>query len=179
MNIIVSIAILSGVVLLASLWAWFVLWHELFVDKYRQRLFKTRDELFDKAQNEEIPFDSEEYRGLRELLNGMIRFAHTLTPFSLLLIAVLRNRLFPLAENHFADPRIKLASENYPSIHEFVSYNSAFLTIGYFVRSSMVLRVVFQILLLSKITQARLAKRIEPLMDEVGAAGKIEPKLAA
>ncbi|MGA7695542.1 MAG: hypothetical protein WCA76_10960, partial [Candidatus Sulfotelmatobacter sp.] len=65
---------------LFALWfLYFFCWREHRIDTYRQRLFGVRDNLFDYAASEAIRFDDPAYTTLRDLSNGLIRFAHTLT----------------------------------------------------------------------------------------------------
>jgi len=68
------------VVGLFALWfLYFFCWHEHRIDAYRQRLFGVRDDLFDYAASGAIRFDDPAYTTLRDLSNGLIRFAHRLT----------------------------------------------------------------------------------------------------
>ena len=68
------------VVGLFALWClYFFCWHEHRIDTYRQRLFGVRDDLFDFAASGGIKFDDPAYTTLRDLSNGLIRFAHRLT----------------------------------------------------------------------------------------------------
>lgn len=46
-------------------------WQSLMVDITRQHLFQIRDEVFDKAADGAIAFDSPEYVAVRGLLNGL------------------------------------------------------------------------------------------------------------
>jgi len=60
---------------------WFFIWKRFALDWFRQKLFDIRDELFDSvAEIESKYFNSYSYKIFREVLNGTIRFAHTLTP---------------------------------------------------------------------------------------------------
>jgi hypothetical protein len=76
-------AIVSALHLMISLFAlWFLYffcWREHRIDTYRQRLFAIRDELFDYAASGAIKFDDPAYTTLRDLSNGLIRFAHRMT----------------------------------------------------------------------------------------------------
>ena len=65
---------------LFALWfLYFFCWREHRVDTYRQRLFAVRDDLFDYAASGAVGFDDPAYTTLRDLSNGLIRFAHRLT----------------------------------------------------------------------------------------------------
>lgn len=59
-------------------WVW-IEYKKFTIDKTRQRLFVIRDELFMKAANAEVSFDSEAYKLTRNLLNGAIRYTERLT----------------------------------------------------------------------------------------------------
>lgn len=74
-NIIVQ-SILSLLVLVVIV---FALWPNQRVDLFRQQMFALRDELFDYAMNGHIAFDSPAYQLLRNLMNGIIRYAHNLS----------------------------------------------------------------------------------------------------
>lgn len=54
-------------------------WQRLVVDIIRQQLFEIRDTAFDFAAKGEVEFNSGEYIFFRELINSMIRNAHTAT----------------------------------------------------------------------------------------------------
>ena len=56
-------------------------WQSLVTEYSRQRLFEIRDRLFDLAYRnpETFGFQSEEYKLLRNSINGSIRFCHSLT----------------------------------------------------------------------------------------------------
>ena len=69
-----ALHILLGLVLLI----WFIYgpWQALVCDGVRQRLFESRDELFDLAMAGEISFDDPAYKFARNRINAHIRFAH-------------------------------------------------------------------------------------------------------
>jgi len=54
-------------------------WRPYRIDNLRQRLFELRDELFLAAADGELSFDDSAYQILRDRLNAVIRFAHTVT----------------------------------------------------------------------------------------------------
>ena len=62
--------------LLAIWFLYFYCWREHRMDTFRQNLFALRDELFDFAKSGEIAFDDPAYGTLRNVANGMIRYAH-------------------------------------------------------------------------------------------------------
>lgn len=71
-NLHLFIAVISLVFL------WFC-WRSYRVDALRETLFAIRQELFDFAATEGVPFDHKAYTLLRWRLNGMIRFAHRIS----------------------------------------------------------------------------------------------------
>jgi hypothetical protein len=77
-----------GVSLFALWLLYFIAWREHRLDAFRQRLFAVRDELFDFALAGEIAFDDSAYITLRNLANGMIRYAHRLN-FSRVLVLLI------------------------------------------------------------------------------------------
>ncbi len=171
MNIFVFIALFSGLLFILIFWAWFVPWKNLFVDEYRQQLFAVRDELFNMAFRGEIPFDSEEYLCLRELLNGTIRFAHAMSPFTLTFLLVYRDKILPDTEYGYADPRVKLALENYPETFDYVVSTSASLTIDHLSRSSLLTKALFFALRFTRWSKNQAVKKMKLRMGEVGIAG--------
>ena len=81
--------IISGFVFAVGLWwLYFIEYRTYRVDLTRQRLFKMRDDLFKKAEEGIVPFDSKAYGIARTTLNGMIRFAHDLSFLRVLIILI-------------------------------------------------------------------------------------------
>jgi hypothetical protein len=65
---------------LILLWLLFFFgWRPYRIDNVREKLFQLRNELFLLAADGAISFDDPAYRMLRERLNAVIRFAHTIT----------------------------------------------------------------------------------------------------
>lgn len=62
-------------------------------DLLRLQLFKLRDHLFLFAHDHGVPFNHPAYTRTRRLLNGMIRYAHRLSLFSLIVFYLMRDRL--------------------------------------------------------------------------------------
>jgi hypothetical protein len=54
---------------------YFVCWREHRVDAFRQHMFSLRDDLFDYAQSGAVSLNPA-YTPLRNVANGMIRYAH-------------------------------------------------------------------------------------------------------
>ena len=91
-------------------------------DRYREDLFTLRDALFDYMWENRVPFDLPAYRLTRQLLNGAIRAADSVSLWSLLLVAVFvrrqqwhEDRLSvaldaipdPALRSHFRDVRVQ------------------------------------------------------------------------
>lgn len=74
----------GGLLLIALVIGLFYLRADYEVDAFRQEMFKLRDEIFDYAASGHISFDHPAYVQLRDLANGLIRFAHRLTLWRIL-----------------------------------------------------------------------------------------------
>lgn len=70
-------------------------------DLLRQRIFNARDDLFLSAADGNIPFDSDAYIMTRETLNGMLRYAHSLSVMDIVFAAIFRKLV---KTNHQLDP---------------------------------------------------------------------------
>jgi len=92
-----SIAVQSILSLIVLAFIVCKLWPEQRVDLFRQQMFALRDELFDFAADGKVGFEEPAYRQLRALMNGLIRYAHNITPFRTLL-AYLRWKTLTLQE---------------------------------------------------------------------------------
>lgn len=78
---------LISLLLLTILIFW--LYRDYRIDKFRQKMFKLRDEFFDDALKNDIPFDSAAYGMMRSTINGFIRFAHRINlPQTVLFILI-------------------------------------------------------------------------------------------
>ncbi len=85
MEVFVPIIIFYIIVMaLWVLYAW--LYQQYRIDKTRQELFALRDDLFDFAAAGNIPFNHPSYTLLRTTINGMIRFCHRLSLFTVILM---------------------------------------------------------------------------------------------
>ncbi len=78
--------------LAALSFAYFYMYGRTKVDRYREDLFSLRDGLFDAMWKNGSRFDLPAYRLLRQLLNGAVRTADTLTPLSFLQFALVALR---------------------------------------------------------------------------------------
>ena len=72
-------AIISSISLALLTYLVFFAYQSYRVDKLRQDLFSLRDDLFDEALDGHIAFDDKGYQVTRQLINGLVRFAHELT----------------------------------------------------------------------------------------------------
>lgn len=78
---------LISLLFLSILFFW--LYRDYRVDKFRQEMFKLRDNLFDEAERNGIQFDSAAYGMIRSTINGFIRFAHRINlPQAMLFILI-------------------------------------------------------------------------------------------
>ncbi len=67
-------------------------WQWICTDIARQAMFKERDKLFDMARVGDLDFTSSEYREIRDGVNSMIRFAHSLTWVRMIVFARFSDR---------------------------------------------------------------------------------------
>lgn len=74
---------IAGLLILWALWSFGL--RPALIDRFRQRVFEVRDDMFDYAAAGNLPFDHPAYGTIRTLMNGYIRFAHRID-FSLILI---------------------------------------------------------------------------------------------
>jgi hypothetical protein len=87
------IYLLSWVGGACSLWfLWSLGIKRLVLDRFRERLFELRFELFCLGMSGELPFDSETYRTLETLICGLLRFAHRITLLTYLFSRIERER---------------------------------------------------------------------------------------
>lgn len=67
----------------------------------RNQLFSLRDELFELGKSGQLAFDSQGYRAARQMINGMIRYAHDLSLTQLMCtwtIKTVRKQKMPASE---------------------------------------------------------------------------------
>lgn len=67
----------------------FWLYQDYRVDSFRQKMFHLRDDLFDEARKNNLPFDSDAYGILRSTINGAIRFGHKLSLWQMITFLLL------------------------------------------------------------------------------------------
>lgn len=91
----ISVVIYSSLGLVALWFMIFVCWRQYTIDRFRQKLFDLRADLFDYALTGEVSFNAHEYIRLRNVLNSMIRFAHEVS-FVRLAGAVVWERFNPV-----------------------------------------------------------------------------------
>jgi hypothetical protein len=83
------VLLLSWVIALCVLWfLWSFGIKRLLLDGFRERLFELRFELFRLGVSGEVPFESDTYRSLEILINGLLRFAHRITFLTYLLSVI-------------------------------------------------------------------------------------------
>jgi hypothetical protein len=80
---------------LVALWLTLGCYRSATTDKFRQNLFALRAELFDYARGDAVRFDNGSYLRLRNLLNSMIRFAHSVS-FVRLAVAIVWENFSPV-----------------------------------------------------------------------------------
>lgn len=85
MNLLLITLVITAVAMVML--AWYVVFIEYprsAIDATRNQLFDIRDRLFELARSGTISFDNRGYKAARELLNGMIRYAHDVSAIHLL-----------------------------------------------------------------------------------------------
>lgn len=82
----------TGVGLIAIIWLYFWLVRQCRVDTLRCRLFQLRDDLFDLAAEDKLDFGHPAYVSLRGQINDLLRFAHRITFWDLMVISVVATR---------------------------------------------------------------------------------------
>ncbi len=70
---------------LVGIWFLFILHRKYSIDRFREEMFRLRDEVFNYAESGEIDFNSQAYGLLRTAANGFIRFAHKLSVLQMIL----------------------------------------------------------------------------------------------
>lgn len=71
-----TIVILNLICISALFWLFDIQYRQYRIDLLRSQLFRLRDDLFDAADRGVIAFDDPAYTMTRQMMNGMIRFAH-------------------------------------------------------------------------------------------------------
>lgn len=79
LNMFLSAISLSGI------WLLFILHRRYSIDRFREEMFRLRDEVFNYAQSGEMDFNCDAYGLLRTAANGFIRFAHKLSVLQMVL----------------------------------------------------------------------------------------------
>lgn len=119
------------------------LWREYRIERFRQRIFQIRDELFDFAADGHLTFDDPAYGALRSSMNSMIRFAHRMSLSHAVGLTVARHfcpspslerfakdRLRPLMElpeGPARDKLLKLHTRALVEVFTFVSFSPLLL----------------------------------------------------
>ncbi|ATS50777.1 hypothetical protein XAP3CFBP6996_005525 [Xanthomonas citri pv. fuscans CFBP 6996] len=71
-------------------WVWTREYPDSAVALARDELFKLRAELFELAAQREISFESRGYQAARQMLNGLIRYAHDMSLTQMLVVTFMR-----------------------------------------------------------------------------------------
>lgn len=67
----------------------FILYKDLAINIFRQKMFQLRDELFDEAAKGLVEFNHPAYVVLRNTMNGFLRFGHKISLFEVLVTGVI------------------------------------------------------------------------------------------
>jgi hypothetical protein len=76
----------------AALLIWSLGIKRLILDKFRQRVFELRFELFTLGMNGELSYDDPAYRSYEVLLCGLLRYAHRISALTYFVSVIERNR---------------------------------------------------------------------------------------
>jgi hypothetical protein len=150
-----------------TLWFYFV--KEYRVEAFRERLFSIRDELFLFAADGNVAFDNPAYTDLRDLINGMLRFAHRISFLTLLTFARCSS---PVAEG--ANPYLRwkeLLLTLDPSVRERLEHTHRGLVTAYMkqlVEGSVVVFPMAMMLFAGLYVRAHLKRFFSP--KETGSA---------
>ena len=110
------------------------LWKNAFLESYRQKLFKIRDQFFIDALESDLDFNSEAYGFIRTLLNGHIRYAEHMSlwrmiEFSLFVRLVGSDNFFGTSDGNITS-NLKVVKENLTS-HQNEIIDSTFSALEY------------------------------------------------
>ncbi len=98
-----ALFILQAVSIGLMLYLFFGLYREYRTDRLRHRLFRIRDEFFDRVSAGEIDFNNSAYGITRIMMNGMIRFAHEMSFFRILTIYLISKLHGPASDAGYGD----------------------------------------------------------------------------
>ncbi len=112
-----SIVLINVALIFGIWWLYFIEHRGYLTDLTRQRLFKTRDKLFDQAAKGLVPIDSRAYKMTRTTLNGMIRFTHELSllRFFIIVFSYLSKQDKAVIKKYEAEKADSLASLSKPA----------------------------------------------------------------
>ncbi len=111
----IAIILRSLFAILAMIFLWQACIRRYLLDSFRQRLFEIRDNLFDYALENKIPFSIDVYVRLRMAINARIRYAHRITLIDLLGGLIFANKMRPVVEeeeNKFKNGLAQLSEEH-------------------------------------------------------------------
>lgn len=120
-----SVAFLHLTINALVLWfVWHVPWRSSCQERYRQKLFEVRDELFDFARSGGISFNDPAYIALRANINGLIRFSHIMGVTRLAMFVIFKRyigevpKLHPTLTSAIAQVKGKAAKEKLTEIED-------------------------------------------------------------
>lgn len=113
MNEYLFLTSLISLLLIGILVFW--LYRDYRIDKFRQNMFKLRDDFFDDSSKQGISFDSSAYGMMRSTMNGFIRFAHRMNFLEALLFVFMFRKK---ESQHIGDLFYERLEENKKSLNE-------------------------------------------------------------
>lgn len=172
MTILTVYFVVFVTLIVALVFLWLNAFRHLFLEQYRQRLFRIRDDLFNAAHSGEISFDDPGYHALRYMINGMVRYAHKTSATSFALMYFWPRFVFGTEDIYkFSDPDLERVAEQHPELYRELSNKIAVATIEHFINCSLFLRVCVWVLWRRQRIISRAANRIQPMVDDVGLTG--------
>ena len=135
--------------LVIAIWWLYVFAHKDFmIDKTRQRLFETRDMLFDHAMEGRISFDDDAYPLVRDTLNGMIRFTHNISLIRFFIISFVCKDIDRALSNKYAK-ELKSAfeklSKEKQEIYKTILSEAHLIVVVHLISTSLILFIIFGI----------------------------------
>lgn len=139
--------LMSGLLLVALWWLYFVEYKRYRCDRTRQELFTIRDELFMKAASGLIPFNSPAYCITRSTLNGMIRFTHELGIMKTVMIYFINKRYESADTNRYVS-KLNAAVNELPAPAKKAvldaQYRMHLIFISHLIHNSLLLTITLQ-----------------------------------
>lgn len=139
----ISALFLLGIISIALWFLYFNLYQQYKVDKTRQELFAIRDEMFDFAAANNISFSHPAYIILRHTMNGMIRVAHKINWYSVIIIVLFTPR--EIGTRDFSEQFKKAQSDvdlaTRKKLNDYLERMNRTITI-HIIKSSILLRAI-------------------------------------